>query len=77
MLTSEETTLSYASVTGLQKDLGLVGDDYQWLGSTFYFGRTDLCICAGSLIFHGLINLQRIPGLGDACWKAHATPSTG
>ena len=23
---------------GLQTDLKLVGDDYQWLGSLFYFG---------------------------------------
>lgn len=34
----DKTTLSYASVMGLQKDIGLKGDDYQWLGSMFYFG---------------------------------------
>ncbi|MCJ1397863.1 hypothetical protein MMC11_001059 [Xylographa trunciseda] len=34
----DKTTLSYASIMGLQKDLNLVGDDYQWLGSLFYFG---------------------------------------
>lgn len=34
----QETTLSYASVMGLKKDIGLVGDNYQWLGSMFYFG---------------------------------------
>lgn len=33
-----ETTLSYASVMGIQEDLHLVGDQYQWLGSMFYFG---------------------------------------
>ena len=26
-----ETTLSYASITGIQKDIGLVGDNYQWV----------------------------------------------
>jgi ACS family allantoate permease-like MFS transporter len=35
-----ETTISYASVMGLQKDLHLVGDNYQWLGSMFYFGKS-------------------------------------
>ena len=34
----DKTTISYASIMGLKKDLNLVGDDYQWLGSLFYFG---------------------------------------
>ncbi|KAJ5463474.1 MFS allantoate transporter [Penicillium sp. IBT 31633x] len=34
----DKTTLSYASVMGLKEDLGLVDDQYQWLGSLFYFG---------------------------------------
>ncbi|GAM35646.1 hypothetical protein TCE0_017r04139 [Talaromyces pinophilus] len=34
----DKTTISYASVMGMKKDLRLVGDDYQWLGSMFYFG---------------------------------------
>ncbi|KAL9051457.1 MAG: hypothetical protein Q9162_005988 [Coniocarpon cinnabarinum] len=34
----DKTTLSYASVMGMKSDLKLVGDDYQWLGSLFYFG---------------------------------------
>ncbi|KAG8532450.1 uncharacterized protein KY384_002327 [Bacidia gigantensis] len=34
----DKTTLSYANVMGLKKDLKLKGDDYQWLGSMFYFG---------------------------------------
>ena len=34
----DKTTLSYASIMGLGKDLGLVGSNYQWLGSLFYFG---------------------------------------
>lgn len=34
----DKTTLSYASIMGIQKDLHLVGSDYQWLGSLFYIG---------------------------------------
>ena len=34
----DKTTLSYASIMGIKKDINLVGDDYQWLGSMFYFG---------------------------------------
>ncbi|KAF9893420.1 hypothetical protein FE257_010732 [Aspergillus nanangensis] len=34
----DKTTLSYASVMGLKPDLDLQGDQYQWLGSLFYFG---------------------------------------
>lgn len=34
----DKTTLSYASIMGLQTDIHLVGDNYQWLSSMFYFG---------------------------------------
>ncbi|KAL2005382.1 hypothetical protein VTN00DRAFT_2593 [Thermoascus crustaceus] len=34
----DKTTLSYASIMGLKPDIGLKGNDYQWLGSMFYFG---------------------------------------
>ncbi len=34
----DKTTLSYASIMGLQKAIHLKGDNYQWLGSTFYIG---------------------------------------
>ena len=34
----DKTTLSYASVMGLQKDTNLVGNQYNWLGTVFYFG---------------------------------------
>lgn len=37
----DKTTLSYASVTGIKKDINLKGNDYQWLGSMFYFGAYD------------------------------------
>ena len=43
----DKTTLSYASIMGLRlppsdnklaSGIGLVGDQYSWLGSMFYFG---------------------------------------
>ena len=34
----DKTTLSYASVMGLETDLNLTKNNYQWLGSIFYFG---------------------------------------
>src|SRR3981189_3198535 len=34
----DKTTLSYASIMGLQTDIHLHGTNYQWLGSMFYFG---------------------------------------
>ncbi|KAJ5815189.1 Major facilitator superfamily domain general substrate transporter [Penicillium riverlandense] len=34
----DKTTLSYASVMGIKEDLHLIDDQYQWLGSLFYFG---------------------------------------
>lgn len=34
----DKTTLSYASIMGLQTDIHLHGTNYQWLGSMFYIG---------------------------------------
>ncbi|KZT57446.1 putative MFS allantoate transporter [Calocera cornea HHB12733] len=34
----DKTTLSYASIMGLQAQTHLVGQDYSWLGTIFYFG---------------------------------------
>ncbi|KAI9326368.1 major facilitator superfamily transporter [Zopfochytrium polystomum] len=34
----DKTTLSYAAIFGLKSTLGLVGDQYSWLSSSFYFG---------------------------------------
>ena len=30
----DKTTLSYASIMGLREDINLVGDNYQWLGTS-------------------------------------------
>ena len=34
----DKTTLSYTSIMGLETELGLTKNNYQWLGSIFYFG---------------------------------------
>lgn len=34
----DKTTLSYAAIFGIKKDLNLQGTDYSWLSSIFYFG---------------------------------------
>ncbi|KAK0322584.1 hypothetical protein LTR54_001178 [Friedmanniomyces endolithicus] len=34
----DKTTLSYAAIFGIRKDLDLVGQEYSWLSSIFYFG---------------------------------------
>jgi MFS family permease len=34
----DKTTLSYAAIFGIKEDLHLVGTDYSWLSSLFYFG---------------------------------------
>jgi hypothetical protein len=34
----DKTTLSYAAIFGIQEDLKLVGTQYSWLSSMFYFG---------------------------------------
>jgi hypothetical protein len=33
-----QTTLSYAAIFGIRDDLHLVGTEYSWLSSLFYFG---------------------------------------
>jgi len=34
----DKTTLSYAAIFGIREDLGIVGTQYSWLSSIFYFG---------------------------------------
>lgn len=34
----DKTTLSYAAIFGIEADLGLLGTQYNWLSSVFYFG---------------------------------------
>lgn len=51
---------------GIKKDLNLVGDQYQWLGSLFYFGSFSILIgMQGVFRMVGLTGLlYRIPGVG-------------
>ncbi|WPH00622.1 Major Facilitator Superfamily [Acrodontium crateriforme] len=34
----DKTTISYASIMNMKQDIHLVGDDYNWVSSMFYFG---------------------------------------
>ena len=45
-----ETTLSYASVMRFKSDLALQGDNFQWLGSIFYFGQSHIATNTASLL---------------------------
>lgn len=38
LTTLDKLALSYASIMGMQQDLHLTGDNYQWLGSIFFLG---------------------------------------
>lgn len=44
---------------GMKKDLRLVGNNYQWLGSMFYFGTFYL-----DYNFSALSKKDRLPGMG-------------
>ncbi|EFW99123.1 major facilitator superfamily transporter allantoate [Grosmannia clavigera kw1407] len=50
----DKTTLSYAAVFGIQKDLRLHGTDYSWLSALFYLGFLAWAVPASML-------LQRLP----------------
>lgn len=50
----DKTTLSYAAIFGIQKDLHLHGQQYSWLSSVFYFGFLGWAIPTNLL-------LQRLP----------------
>jgi hypothetical protein len=36
--TLDKSALSFASIMGLETDLNLVGKDYSWASSVYYFG---------------------------------------
>ncbi|KAH3661496.1 hypothetical protein OGAPHI_006343 [Ogataea philodendri] len=50
----DKVTSSTAALYGLKTDLHLKGDEYSWIGSSFYFGYLIFCFPAGWL-------LQRFP----------------
>lgn len=70
----DKTTISYASIMGIKKDIGLVGDDYQWLGefclvTSKKWEGYRLIVRLGSLFYFGYLAweyptnrlLQRLP----------------
>jgi hypothetical protein len=40
----DKSSINFASVYGLQKGTKLHGQDYSWLSSIFYFGKSVLCL---------------------------------
>ncbi|CEJ54136.1 Putative Permease of the major facilitator superfamily [Penicillium brasilianum] len=64
----DKTTLSYASVMGLQSDIGLTGDQYQWLGSIFYFGYLAVEYPSSRLLQH--YPLAKYSSLNIILWGA-------
>lgn len=57
----DKTTISYASIMGIKTDIGLVNDDYQWLGSMFYFGYLGEYYA----VYHTTVSqLTTIPSMG-------------
>lgn len=67
-----ETTLSYASVMGIKKDIKLVKDDYQWLGSMFYFG-----ISENEVKSWITLTSIRVPGVGISDEQTAANATSG
>ena len=64
----DKTTISYASIMGLEEGLRLTKDNYRWLGSIFYFGYLGFEYPTSRL-------LQRLPlakytGLNVIFWGA-------
>ena len=48
----DKTTLSYAAIFGIKDDLHLVGTEYSWLSSIFYFGFLAWACKYNSLTLH-------------------------
>lgn len=34
----DKSAMSFTSILGLQEDLGMIGEDYSWASSIYYFG---------------------------------------
>jgi hypothetical protein len=46
----DKSAMGYTSILGLRTDLHLVGQDYAWASSIFYFGYLTFSFAAGSLM---------------------------
>ncbi|KAI9701630.1 MAG: hypothetical protein M1820_006401 [Bogoriella megaspora] len=68
----DKTTLSYAAIFGIKTDLHLVGTDYNWLSSIFYFGFLAWAIPTNFGLqrfrsFASLAALRALSGAAEAC----------
>ena len=59
----DKTTLSYAAIFNIRQDVNLVGTEYSWLSSIFYFGFLAWAFPTNFL-------LQRFP-IGKIPWCQH------
>ncbi|KAF4628945.1 hypothetical protein G7Y89_g9202 [Cudoniella acicularis] len=56
----DKVTTSTAALYGMQKDTGLTGNKYSWVGSAFYFGYLVWCLPSGNI-------LQKLPVAKTMC----------
>ena len=59
---------------GLEEDLMLKGDNYQWLGSLFYIGKPTRW---ATLVARLCTEVIRIPGMGTTCWSTTSMATSG
>lgn len=71
-----ETTLSYASIMGLLKDLRLTGSEYSWLATVFSFDmleasllRSWVCTESCGLEVTSDLNPQRLASFKGSLWQ--------
>ncbi|KAI5206927.1 MFS general substrate transporter [Aureobasidium subglaciale] len=62
----DKTTLSYAAIFGIKKDLDLSGDEYSWLSSIFYFGWLIWAIPSNLIMQRSLAALRILSGAFEA-----------
>ncbi|THW87072.1 putative MFS allantoate transporter [Aureobasidium pullulans] len=68
----DKTCISYASVMGLKKDLGLHGQQYSWLGSAlavrFFLGLFEAAVTPGFALFTSQWYTAKEQGLRTGIW---------
>lgn len=58
--------MAYAAVFGMRQDTGLVGQEYSWLGSIFYFGYLGALIPCLWLV--NVVHTGMFVGVATTCW---------
>lgn len=66
-----ELVLSYASVMGMIEDVGIKGDEYQWLSGVFYFGDKISIVTSTTMLM-----VFRLLGMGISHESIHAEATT-